>query len=210
MKAEIPDDIGRLVGLVGGPAWALYAFYVGTITAIAIAGTPNPAEPERTALALVLTAAAGALLVSESRTPIPGWRILCVYAVIVGDVALCSPHLATSGPIGFEAWYLGASNFLLFAIALRGRIIAAWIGGVDPGGRASDLERTRDRFDRVRNRDRLRPADQPPGRDRLLVRSPSRRRPHRRVPGGARTAGGRASLRTRTARAPRPPPPDPP
>lgn len=130
MSARIPVDIGRLVGLVGGGAWALLAFFAVTTATIALASAPEGEVPWPVIIALILTWGAGALLAAVSPTPLQWWRVVAVYAVILIDIILCSPDLPLSGDPGYRIWYLGSTNFLLFAVALRARIVAAWIGMV--------------------------------------------------------------------------------
>jgi hypothetical protein len=72
---------------------------------------------------------AAVLLVSPSVTPLPRWRTLVTVLIVFCAVALITSHQSFHDRApGYAAWELGCANFLLFGLALRGRVIAAWIG----------------------------------------------------------------------------------
>lgn len=124
----VTADLGRLVGLVGPGAWALYGAYAATyITLAALTRLPSPpSASDLVALASVL--GAGALIASPSATPLSRWRLACVLAAVAASTTAGALSLPHEGIPALEAWFLGANSFLLFATALRARIIGAWAG----------------------------------------------------------------------------------
>lgn len=128
-RREIPaDDVGRLIGLIGTGPWLLFGLAVVTLSiqALVLGGPPMRTPSGVAALALVLVAAA--LLAGRSATPLPLWRTLVVVAVPPVTVLLITWQQAfhDRSP-GYEAWELWANSLLMFVLAIRGRIAAAWI-----------------------------------------------------------------------------------
>ena len=121
-------DVGRFVGLVGRGAWLMFALFVAIFSTIAMLASPtNTLAPLDIAGLLVVIA--GALLVaSPSRTPLPRWRVAGVWIAVVASTWLLLQGVPTDAQPGFRAWILGACNFVLFAVAVRGRAVSAWIG----------------------------------------------------------------------------------
>jgi len=78
--------------------------------------------------ALLLLTAAAALAMLTPRDPLELWRVLTIIGLIVVCTLVMLEQLRLTGPGGFLNWNLNASNFILFAVALRGRIGWAWIG----------------------------------------------------------------------------------
>lgn len=128
IKTSPSSDLGRQLGLVGPGAWVLAGLYAAVyfVVVLVFAG-PSTRTPIDTAeLASVIFAAC--LLASPSRTPLPLWRTATVVVIATGVVLAMTWRLPTTRPPGLDAWELGAVNFLLFGLALRARIFAAWLG----------------------------------------------------------------------------------
>lgn len=127
-REAIPVNLGRLVGLVGPGAWALYGAYAVTYMALAFLTLPRDGAQGPILLALGVILVAGGLVAAPSSTPLPWWRVACVWGAVVVSTTAGSIILPFAGLPALEAWFLGANSFLLFATALRGRIIGAWAG----------------------------------------------------------------------------------
>ncbi|HWH96787.1 MAG TPA: hypothetical protein VNS80_00325, partial [Pseudolysinimonas sp.] len=80
----------------------------------------------KAALALILVTAV--LLVLPWRYPLPFWLVLWVLGVVaVSTVAQCW-NLSPYGWPGWSSWNFGAATFLLFMVALRGRVWWGLVG----------------------------------------------------------------------------------
>lgn len=130
MSAQAPDrrDIGHYLGLVGRWAWALFALYAAVYIAIAVVqGVPAGGVPV-TVGSLVGVLGAALLIASPSPTPLPIARLVAIAALCVGSVGIMLLTLPTQ--LGYQtlaSWPLGAANFILFVLELRGRIVSAWL-----------------------------------------------------------------------------------
>jgi hypothetical protein len=99
-----------------------------TVSLAALFGQPTISTPSGAAVVIALLAG-GLLLVSPSPTPLSPWRAVVVVVIVIGAVvAITAQQPFHDRPPGEAAWELGSSNFLLFALALRGRLLLAWIG----------------------------------------------------------------------------------
>ena len=127
-RTPISVDVGRLVGLVGPGAWVLFGFFAVTQISLALLGGGEFTRSPAGITALAVIVGAGAVLTAPSVTPLPLWRVAVAFAAVAAATLLVSPSLPTSGSPGFAAWHLGACSFLLFAMALRARVAAAWVG----------------------------------------------------------------------------------
>lgn len=120
-------DIGRLLGLTGPGAWALAGLYCVTyLTLAAWAGGPPMQTIEgKVALALILVTAI--LLVLPWSYPLP-YRLVAwtIGVVVFSTIAICW-NLSPYGWPGWSSWNFGASTFLMFMLALRGRF---WWGAI--------------------------------------------------------------------------------
>ncbi len=125
------QDIGRQLGLIGPGAWAILALYTAVLLTLALVfGEPTSSSPAGITIILGLVFGAG-LIASPSSTPFPTWRTIFVILIVVFAVATISArqHFHDHAP-GQAAWELGCGNFLLFGLALRKRVIAAWLGEI--------------------------------------------------------------------------------
>jgi hypothetical protein len=77
---------------------------------------------------LVLLACAAGLAVLSRIDPLDLWRVGTIIGLVVVSTLLMLEQLRTSGPGGYLNWNYNAGNFILFAVAMRGRIGWAWIG----------------------------------------------------------------------------------
>lgn len=121
-------DVANLLGATGPGAWALAALFAVTYVVI-----PFWVDGEYTAspigfAALVAMIGAAVALVLPQLSPLPH----AVAAAIVGASVFATAaglwHLDPSGWHGWATWYIGASSYLAFTLALRGRF---WWGFAD-------------------------------------------------------------------------------
>ncbi len=121
-------DIGEYLGLVGPWAWMLFALYSVVYVLIAIVeGLPH-AGVAVTAGSLLCVLTAALLIASPSPTPLPPVRLVPIALLCVATVVIMFAELPVdidSQPL--ESWQLGAVNFVLFVLELRGRIVSAWV-----------------------------------------------------------------------------------
>jgi hypothetical protein len=121
-------DIGHYLGLVGRWAWVLFGLYAAVYIAVAIVqGVPGAGVPVSIG-SLVLVLGAALLIASPSRTPLPIGRVLLISVLCVAAVLVMLMDLPTGlGYRSLVTWQLGAVNFILFVLELRGRIVTAWL-----------------------------------------------------------------------------------
>ncbi|CAN5422318.1 hypothetical protein BH10ACT6_BH10ACT6_04020 [soil metagenome] len=123
-----PRDGGALLRFGGWQSRTLLASFVVVNLVIAVlAGGPAMHDGRGLGALLLLTLAA-ALAVLSPRDPLERWRVLTIIGLIVIATCFMLEQLRITGPGGFLNWNYNASNFILFALALRGRIRWAWIG----------------------------------------------------------------------------------
>ena len=127
VPAPTNRDIGQHLGLVGRWAWVLFALYALVYLAIALVeGLPAGGAPV-TIGSLLGVLAAALLIAAPSPTPLPTDRLVVIAVLCLGSVILMVLTLPTE--LGYQsqaAWQLGAVNFILFVLELRGRIVSAW------------------------------------------------------------------------------------
>ena len=131
MSAPAPapePDLGRLLGLSGPGAWALAGLFMATHLVIAALSGGPPLESPAGVASLVLILATAVVLVLPWPTPLPLPLTLAVLGVVGFSTAAMTWALPTEGWPGWMSWHFGADNFLLFMVALRGRIVAAAAG----------------------------------------------------------------------------------
>jgi hypothetical protein len=121
-------DAGALLRFGGWPAWTLLGTFVGVNLVIAVLAGGPAMRDGRAAAALVLLTCAASLALFSKQHPLELRRVLVILGFIVVCTFLMLEQLLVTGPGGFLNWNYNASNFVLFAVALRGRIGWAWIG----------------------------------------------------------------------------------
>ncbi len=121
-------DISRLLGLTGPGAWVIAALFCLTYLILATwSGWRALATLEgKVALALILVTAV--LLVLPWRHPLPMWLVLWVLGVVAFSTVAQCWNLSPYGWPGWSSWNFGADTFLLFMVALRGRVWWGLVG----------------------------------------------------------------------------------
>lgn len=123
------QDVGRQLRLIGPGAWAIFALYAIVAFALTYLFERPTRSPAADIGALAAFLSAGLLIVSPSRTPLPRWRVVGVLLLALAGVVMLTMREPFQGDLpDHAAWYQGAANFLLFGLALRTRVLSAWIG----------------------------------------------------------------------------------
>lgn len=123
------DDIGHTIGYFGMVPWLLYGVCVAEVTYLAMALGGPPAHSPLGVAALLTVLMALLLIVVPAPTPLPLWRTLTILGVIVLVTgAITWQYTPPFHHPNYESWELNPCDLLMFCLAIRGRIIAAWIG----------------------------------------------------------------------------------
>ncbi|MEO8527633.1 MAG: hypothetical protein ABI435_00985 [Pseudolysinimonas sp.] len=115
-------DIGRLLGLSGPGAWAVAALYIVTMVVMAATSNGPAMQTVEGWVALGLVVASAIILVSPLPYPLPVPLTLAVLGVVVFSTEAIIWHTWPTGWPGYATWNFGADTFLLFMVALRGRL----------------------------------------------------------------------------------------
>lgn len=114
-------DVARLLGATGPGAWSLAALFGVTYLVIAFwAGGEHTRTPLGLA-ALVLMIAAAVVLVLPQLSPLPHLAAAGVVGAQFFATAAGLWQLEPDAWRGWVTWYIGASSYLSFTLALRGR-----------------------------------------------------------------------------------------
>jgi hypothetical protein len=114
-------DVARLLGATGPGAWALAALFGATYVVIAFwSGGDHTRSPLGFA-ALVLMVAAAIALVLPQLSPFPHLAAAGVVGAQVFAMTAGLWQLEPDAWHGWVTWYIGASSYLSFTLALRGR-----------------------------------------------------------------------------------------
>lgn len=124
MTAAPEPDVPRLLGLTGPGAWAMAGLFWATyIVLVAFSGGP----PMRTVegwIAFALTLVTAVVVVLPGRYPLRVSIVLAVLGVVAFSTVAVVWNLSPVGWPGWTSWSFGSCTFLLFMLALRGRV--AW------------------------------------------------------------------------------------
>lgn len=130
-RHDAPEpDLGRLLGLSGPGAWALVALFAATYLTLALLSGGAAMRTVEGIVSLALILATAVVLVLPWPTPLPLPVTLGAVGVVAVTTAAMSWQLPTEGWPGWGSWHFGADNFLLFMVALRGRVGWGAIGTV--------------------------------------------------------------------------------
>lgn len=129
-RGRLPDDdVGRYLGFFGVVPWLLYALFVIEISYLALAHGGMPAHTPIGYTALAVAIAAMLLIATPSRTPLPAWRTIAVLcAIVFVSSAITWQQPFHDRPPYYVSWELNPCDLLMFCLAIRGRILSAWIG----------------------------------------------------------------------------------
>lgn len=129
-RAAIPaDDIGHYLGFFGRAPWLLLALYLVYLLYSALVLGGPAARTGWGIAALVAVLGALVVVVLPSVTPLPMWRTALILVVIVFATAAVSWQLPTDIPdLGYQTWEYNPCALLMFCLAIRARILWAWVG----------------------------------------------------------------------------------
>lgn len=114
-------DVARLLGATGPGAWLLAALYGVTYVVIAFWVDPDYTSTPLGFAGLAAMVGSAALLVLPWLSPFPHAAAAAILAACVFSTASGLWNLGDHGWQGWITWYIGASSYLAFTLALRGR-----------------------------------------------------------------------------------------
>lgn len=120
--------MARLLGATGPGAWALAALFGVTHAVIAFWVDPDYTGSPLGFLALLLMIGAAVVLVLPQLSPLPHVAAAGIVGASTFATAAGLWQLEADEWRGWVTWYIGASSYLAFTLALRGRF---WWGVVD-------------------------------------------------------------------------------
>lgn len=121
-------DVARLLGATGPGAWALAALFGVTHAVIAFWVDPGYTGSPLGLFALLLMIGAAVLLVLPQLSPLPRVAAAAIVGASTFATAAGLWQLEADEWRGWVTWYIGASSYLAFTLALRGRF---WWGVLD-------------------------------------------------------------------------------
>jgi predicted GNAT family acetyltransferase len=121
-------DVARLLGATGPGAWVLAAFFGITFFVIAFWVDGEYTGSPLGFSALLLMVGAAVLLVLPQLSPLPHLAAAAIVGASVFATAAGLWQLEADAWRGWVTWYIGASSYLSFTLALRGRF---WWGIAD-------------------------------------------------------------------------------
>ena len=121
------DTLGQ-IDLTGFGARLLLVLFTVTQVALAFASGGTADGTWQSILALVAVVGTATLLVLPGAFPLRLAAVFVVLGAVIVSTVLVTWQITPGQWPGYGAWHLGANTFLLTALALRGRIRAAWIG----------------------------------------------------------------------------------
>jgi hypothetical protein len=128
-RLEQSADVSDLLGFGGGHVRVIGLLFVGANVLLATLNLDWSRRPALTAASVLIVALLVALVVRRPRDPLPLPGTLLVAAGAPVASALGWWALEPTGWEGsFATWFLGGTAFPLFALCLRGRILAAVAG----------------------------------------------------------------------------------
>lgn len=120
-------DLGGLLGLNGRGPLLIYVFFSATFLALSFsAGHLVDSFWEGFVLLVVLGCGAG--VSAPGRYPLTWGRVVLILLGVAIAISVGDGKLPPVTEGRFSEWHFGAVNFLLFALAMRGRILACWLG----------------------------------------------------------------------------------
>ncbi|QHC66050.1 hypothetical protein GSU68_05270 [Rathayibacter sp. VKM Ac-2759] len=133
-RLEQSTDVSDLLGFGGGHVRVIGVFFVGANLLLAALNLDWSRRPAGTLAAVVIVALLVALVVHRPRDPLPLPSTLVIAVGAPAATALGWWALEPRGWEGsFATWFLGGTAFPLFALCLRGRILAALLGHLAVG-----------------------------------------------------------------------------
>lgn len=126
VRASTPE----LLPLRGVGMRLVFALILVTQLTLALSSIDGVRSPWPVIAALALFVPALVLVAAPHAEPLPWPRVVALLAITVASNALVLFNLPAAGWPGYADWSFGAAAWLLFFLALRGRIWSAWIGWV--------------------------------------------------------------------------------
>lgn len=121
------SDATVLLRLTSFPARLVLLLFIGTQVLLAVVNLDLVTAPWRSILGLVLVSFAAALITVGVANTFPLSLVLVIFAIVVASTVLVTWNLPDAGPLHYAGWHWGAITFVLFVLALRERIVWAWV-----------------------------------------------------------------------------------
>lgn len=126
MSVEQPGAVS-LLQLTNLRARLVLLLFISTQALLTAVSLPNVLTPWRSVVALVLVSIGATMLTARTADEYPLSLVIVVFAIVVVSTVLVTWNLPPTGPLGYDGWHWGAITFILFMLALRGRIIWSWV-----------------------------------------------------------------------------------
>lgn len=126
MSGETPGYSGPL-HLTGTGARLVLLLFIATQALLTFVNLQQVVSPWASIVALVLVCAAAGILTLHVADPYPMPLVLVIAGVVAATTTLVTWNMPARGPIGYAGWHWGAITFVLFVLALRGRMGWAWL-----------------------------------------------------------------------------------
>lgn len=131
MSAQNPQRLTPrdLFGLTRTRAVVLLTLFTVTEATLGLTGGGRFAPSWQVIVSLILICGCAVVSLLPGASPLGLRTTLLAVAVVGVSTAVMSWSLPTNGgAFSYASWHLGANTFLLFALALRGRILWSWAG----------------------------------------------------------------------------------
>lgn len=119
------SDVGRLLGIGTRAAWLVYALFAACASVFALATLGRVESPLMSALGLLVVLSVAILILRDSGDPMPLRDTVIVSFGVPASAAIVAWQVVAEDP-GREAWYVVTHVWVLFFMALRGRVGWAW------------------------------------------------------------------------------------
>ncbi len=123
-------DVSTLLGIGKSGSRMVLTLYMLVNATFTVSTLDAVKSPYPSIVAMLVVNGAAVLIVLPHKDPLPGRWTLGLLAAVLVSTALISWQLPDVGDIGRESWHIGSNTWLLFFVALRGRILVAWLGFV--------------------------------------------------------------------------------
>jgi hypothetical protein len=121
-------DVGGVLGIPGKGTYLVFGVYLVTILGLALSAGGAPMRSWSGWLGLTLALAAALLVVLPDSYPFSLMRTIAVVGATTATSILVPLELDGRLGAGYAAWHVLANTLTLLGLAVRGRILFAWIG----------------------------------------------------------------------------------
>ncbi|WP_291377639.1 hypothetical protein [Demequina sp.] len=119
------SDVSVLLGIGSVSAWLVYGLFAACTATFALTTLDRVANPWMVVAGLAVLLGPALLMLRSSGDPMPASDAAIVSFAVPASVALVAWQIVADEP-GREAWYAISNVWVLFLMALRGRVGLAW------------------------------------------------------------------------------------